>query len=828
MTKGNRDPAASDFASFGELLRFLRRRARLTQEELARAVGYSREQVTRLEANQRAADRLTVNALFLPALDLPAGSPLAARLLALAAREKAAAPAPAPRTNLSAPLTRFIGREREVAEIERLLLGIPGASVPPARLLALTGAGGVGKTRLALQAGLALLPRFAGGVWLVELAALDDPDLVPAAVAAVFGLSAAPGRDVIDTLRAYLRDKHLLLILDNCEHLLVACARLAESLLRAAPQLSIMATTRESLGILSATTWRVPSLALPAAGASLEQLRAAEAVRLFTDRAQSSHAAFELTPANAAAVAEICRRLDGVALAIELAATRVSALPVQEIAAHLSERFQLLTAGNLAALPRHRTLRALIDWSYDLLAPDERALFRLLAVYAGGCALDTLEALDGAGALAPAASLVDKSLLVMDERQTPPRYHLLETLREYALEKLEAAGELEPARDRHLAYFAAFAAEHEPRLRGPQQQQWYRRFDAEQDNLRAALDWAVRRGAVGPGLQLVDALWFYWFWRGHWAEGARRARAVLELPGEMDARLRGRALVGASNLAGRAGDYATSGRWLAEGTRLVEQAGNAAKLAWARLDATFGVRDEAEVGRLLEQALAYARGAGDLWFQAEVLHVWGERAQGRGELERAQALYAESERLFRAAGDAERVAMVVGNAGIIAYERGDDELAAAAYAQSLAMARERNDRPGVANWQLPIARLALRRGDPARALEALAECLPIFLELDDQEALADAFVVAANRAGALGRVERAAMLLGAAGKILERFNLLHQVVSPAGYAEFTRAVEAARRRRGEAAFQPPWEAGRSLSLQDAIACALEGEQPASP
>lgn len=808
---------AFDFDTFGQALKFSRRRAQLSQEELARAVGFSREQITKLENNQRSADPVTVRALFLPALDLRADSELAAQLVGLASRThyhtRGTAPVPkSPRTNLDPPLTRFIGRDRQIDDIKRLL--------QTTRFLTLTGAGGVGKTRLATQVGLDLVNDFPDGVWLVELAPVQNPDLVAETVAGVLNLPLTPGRPQV-SLPDYLKPQELLLLLDNCEHLLVACARLAETLLRAAPGLRILATSRESLGVLSATTFRVPSLSLPEANAPLALLAGTEAARLFLDRAATTMPDFKLTNENASAVAEICRRLDGVPLALELAATRVSALSVQQIAEHLSDRFRLLTSGNAGALPRHRTLRAMIDWSYDLLDESERRLFRKLAVFNGGCDLEAIESIGGAAATIAISALVNKSLVVAEERGQIKRYQLLETLREYALEKLVQAQELEGARKQHLDYFASFVARNDAFLRGPRQKEWYERFDLEQDNFRAALDWAVRTADANTGLRLIAPLWFYWFWRGHWAEGARWSRAVLDLPGETDPQLRARALIGAANLPGRIGDYATYGQWLAEGTRLAEQVGDAEALAWARLNATFGIRDDARVYVLLGQALEFARSSGDIWFQAEILHVWGERVHGRGEVERAQELYEASERLFRAAGDGERVAVLVGNLGMLAFERGDYTRAQAAYDECLAQARGRNDTPGIANWLIQVALLALKQNDPPRVISALDECLPTFLDVDDQEAIADCFVIAAGLANALDQSPRAAVLLGAADQILERFNLLHQVVSPTKYAEFTRAVNTTQAHLSEPDFRAAWENGHKLSLQGAIAFALD-------
>ena len=807
--------------TFGELLKYLRRRARLTQLDLAVAVGYSREQITRLENNQGAPDHLAVKALFVPALDLASEPELAARLNQLAASTRTkkniattaerAKPQP---TNLTAPLTRFIGREREIAEVKRLL----GTT----RLLALTGAGGVGKTRLAIQVGFELLPAYAGGVWIAELAPLREPALLTEVVAAAFNLPSRHGRNPEKTLTGYLRDKPLLLILDNCEHLLVACARLAETLLRAAPQLSILATGRESLGILSATTWRVPSLTLPDVDTPIEQLAETEAVRLFVDRAVMGQPDFALSRKNAPYVAEICRRLDGVPLAIELAATCVRALPVEQFAGLLSDRFRLLTGGSVTAPPRHRTLRSMIDWSYDLLSESERVLLRQLAVFAGGCDLDAVKAVYGADALELMLPLVDKSLVGVEEHADTIRYSLLETIREYALEKLVQANELDAARNRHLGYYAAFAEEHGPRLRGLQQRSWYQRFDAEQDNFLVALDWAIRSENAGVGLQLFSALSLYWFFRGYRNEGVRWAHALFALAGEADARLHGRALIWASNLAGISGDYPSYREWLREGQALAEQTGDGEALAWASLIEAIGLADMERVNALLAEARTLAHTAGDTWLEGNVLFVWGDRARGWGKLERAETLYAESVRLLRTVGDRDLIALPLGNLGRLAFERGDYTRAQAAYEESIALSREMDNTLGVANWRLQMANLKLRQGDYTEVKDALADCLPTFHDFDVQEAIADCFALAAALANAQGEAERAAALLGASERILERFNLVHQVIDPTSSTEFARTAQASRARLSESSFRAAWERGRGLTAEQAVAEAMHG------
>jgi non-specific serine/threonine protein kinase len=517
------------FITFGDMLKYLRRRARLTQSELAIAVGYSREQITKLENNQRLPDLTAIKALFVPALDLDERPDLIERFLQLAAaaraakvdqRDEANAVLTVPRalrTNLYLPLTSFVGREREMAEVQRLL--------DTTRLLTLTGPGGMGKTRLALQVGAALQEAFADGVWLVELAALADPTLVPHSVALALGIASTSARPIDTVLAEYLCDKQLLLILDNCEHLLSACATLAEFLLREAPHLRILATSRESLGVLSATTWQVPALSLPDPSPASDtppatlRLRESEAVQLFIERAAAARPDFVLTPHNALAVAQVCQRLDGMPLAIELAATRVRVLSIQELAARLDDRFGVLTSGNRTAQPRHQTLRALIDWSYDLLAEDEQALLRRLSVFAGGWTLEAAEWMaEPETVLDLLTHLVNKSLVVVDEHDDTTRYRLLETIGAYAREKLVQASEEQEARTQHLDYYVRLVEQAAPHLSGLYRNAWYARLEVEHPNLRAALEWATRHD-MRAALRLIANLWYFWLWNGYWSEG---------------------------------------------------------------------------------------------------------------------------------------------------------------------------------------------------------------------------------------------------------------------------------------------------------------------
>ncbi len=424
--------------------------------------------------------------------------------------------------NLPILPTSFIGREREIIEGKRLLSG--------ARLLTLTGSGGTGKTRLSLQIAAEVLDTFPNGVWLIELAALSDPGLLPQSVANALGLHEPTSQPVLETLGAYAADKQMLLLLDNCEHLIEACARLADHLLRACPQVKVLVTSREALGIAGETIFLVPSLQLPLpdAQAAPDRLAHCESVRLFVERAVSIKPDFQLTSTNATAVAQICRRLDGIPLAIELAVARLRSLSADQINARLDNQFRLLTGGSRTALPRQQTLRALVDWSHNLLSDVERVLFRRLAVFAGGWTLDGAEAICSAEAL-PAMEvvntldqLVNKSLVAADEHSAQSRYRMLETIRQYAREKLLEAGEGDPVRGRHLAFYVQWAEAGEPRFHNNEQAVWLERLETEHENIRPALEWSLA-GADGAnvelGLRLAGALGDFWLTRGYVREG---------------------------------------------------------------------------------------------------------------------------------------------------------------------------------------------------------------------------------------------------------------------------------------------------------------------
>jgi predicted ATPase len=506
------------FSTFGELLKYLRKREELTQREFAILVGYSDTQISRLEQNQRVPDTGTLQALFVPALHLQHEPQWVERLLELARQARLGELPETGKTvtpnNLPALLTTFIGREKEQAEILQL--------IRTHRLVTLTGSGGVGKTRISLQVGGQVLDQYANGVWLAELAPLSDPELVPQTVASIFGILSQSSRSHTELLINFLRPKTALLILDNCEHLLDASVRLADTLLKYCPQLKILATSREALGILGEIVYHMPSLGLPDIQQTLEHFREYESVRLFEERAWLAQPDFKLTMENASSIAQICSRLDGIPLAIELAAARVNMFSTAQIAARLNDRFNLLTGGSRTALPRQQTLRASIDWSWNLLSDPEHVLIRRLTVFAGGWTLEAAESVCSAiGDIKPPdvselmIQLVAKSLVIANRQPgRERRFHLHETIRQYAHEKLIEAGEQENIHSQHLNYFLDLSERAETALHGPQQIEWYQRLTDERDNLRVALAHAsgpdASKADLEAGLSISAKLVDYW------------------------------------------------------------------------------------------------------------------------------------------------------------------------------------------------------------------------------------------------------------------------------------------------------------------------------
>lgn len=619
-------------------------------------------------------------------------------------------------TNLPNSLTSFVGREWESTQVERLLAG--------ARLLTLKGVGGSGKTRLALEVARGLIGEFADGVWLVELAALRDPALVPRTVLATLGGKERPDRSPIETLVETLRRKHLLLVLDNCERLVEACAQLSGELLARCPHLRVLATSRELLNVPAEMSWRVPSLSLPDAdaGRSLDELSNSEAVRLFVDRVSHRDPDFRLTSENAAAVKEICARLDGIPLALELAAGRVGVLSLEQIAARLDDSLGLL-AGGTPAVPRQQTLRATLDWSYDLLSGPEREMLGRFSVFAGGWSLEAAEAVcaEGAGrVLDGLARLVEKSLVAVDtEARGGPRYRMLEPVRQYAHEQLELAGDILAARHRHAAFFLALAEQAEEELHGPRQGDWLDRLATEHDNLRAALAWSFGGHDSALGLRLSTSMWLFWYTRGYLSEGRAWLERGIASNGEDATELRAKALDGAGWIAMFQGEYeAAKGlleRGLALYRRLGDEDGIVTIITNLSLVAMLGQRRDIPAPSLLEEAMRLRPHLTNRRTIANLLIASGLAAFGQNDTERAWALHEESLTICRETSNTRSTCVCLTNLGLMALGRAEYGLAASLLEEDLRLARGSDDKLSIQHALFGLGSVAAARAQPARA-----------------------------------------------------------------------------------------------------------------
>ena len=589
---------------------------------------------------------------------------------------------PLPRNhNLPAPLNSFIGREAELGEIRELLAG--------ARLVTLTSVGGTGKTRLSLRVAEEMLDEFPDGAWLVELAPLTDERRVAQSVASALGVTEEAGRPVSDARVKWVKDKRVLLVLDNCAHLLRACADLAKRLLTAGPDVKILASSREPLHVGGEVVYQVPALATP------------QAIRLFVDRAMAANTGFEVTPESAPTVVEICRRLDGIPLAIELAAARVRALSVEKIAARLDDCFRLLTGGDQTALLRQQTLRASIDWSYDLLSMSERILLRRLAVFHGGWSLEAAEAVAGGGEVEQSSSvlelltnLVEKSLVASDS--DGERYHLLETVRQYALEQLEESGEADEMRNRHLRFYLELASKARTELLGPHQAAWLARLDRERENLLSALSWCGGNGQGEElGLRLVSTLKQYWIVRGllGLAHGVM-VEALQRAPAR--SRARARALFDAGQVGYFMGMYQEARRQLEESLAIARELGDNAAIAQALQPlgmACLGQGDLAAARAHLDEALERARDLQEPRSVAAAVNALAQFHRVEGDLDSAEPLFAHVLDLARELGDRESVAIGLLNLAMTAVERGAAQRADPLVAEAAAIAQGTGSKP---------------------------------------------------------------------------------------------------------------------------------------
>ncbi|HLK60985.1 MAG TPA: tetratricopeptide repeat protein [Chthonomonadaceae bacterium] len=686
-------------------------------------------------------------------------------------------------TNLPALLTSFIGREKELTEIKVHLAGT--------RLLTLTGSGGCGKTRLSIHVAADMLEDYPDGVWFVELAPLADPGLAPQAVAEALRVREVPGEPILGTLLSSLKAKRMLLVLDNCEHLLDACTALANALLRSCPAVSVLASSREVLNLVGESVYRVPSLSFPQPTQSdtPESLTRYEAVRLFLERAEKVNGNFTLTPQNAPAIASICHRLDGIPLAIELAAARVRSLTVEEINIRLDHRFRLLTGGNRSALPRHQTLRALIDWSYDLLTVPEKTLLQRLSLFAGGWTLEAAEQvcadenLNAWEVVEWLTALVDKSLVVFEEQDRGARYRLLETILEYSREKRLESEPGQALALRHRDFFLAMAQEAREKLRGPEQVATLNLVERDFGNVRAALDFCCKDGpSTVSGLRMASDLWNFYQFRGTITEGRRYLIELLSRPeASGDTEIRANALQIAGNMALTQGDL-----------------------------------DQAL--RLYEESLTLRQAVGAQEGIANSLSCLALQVEAQGDFRRAGELLQESLTLYRALDDRRGIARTLGNLGMVAQDQGDFDTAVRFHGECLEMWRGLGDEHDMAITLGNLGVVAGKQGDFAQARRFFSECLASCLARKEKfitpyilEGLAAVFLEEPVYA-------YSAQLYGAAAALREEAG----TPSPAlEQAEIDAALPRLRMQLGDARFRAAYQAGQRLTLQEAIEYALQ-------
>jgi predicted ATPase/DNA-binding XRE family transcriptional regulator len=838
--------------SFGYWIRRQRKALDLTQQILADRVGCSLAAIKKIESDERRPSRqiaerlaevLGVRAeqrgIF---VDVARGI-RSVDQLSLARAAVASTPAEMPKPlphNLPMQLTSFIGRERELEEVKHLLSST--------RLLTLTGPGGTGKTRLALHLGAEMLAlkQFTNGVWLVELAPLADPSLLTPKIASTLGVREQPGRTILDALTDYARAKSMLLILDNCEHLIQMCAQISESLLHAAPRVKILVTSREALSITGETVYRVPSLPLPSPRqlSDLDALEQNDCIHLFIDRAVAAQPHFRLQEKNASAVADICRRLDGIPLAIELAAARTKVFHPEEIATRLDDRFRLLTGGSRTALERHQTLFALIEWSHNLLSEPERVLLRRLSVFAGGWSFEAAQEVCGEnlndGVLDLLTHLVDKSLVAVEEETEAARYRLPETIRQYARDRLLESGEAERIRDHHLKFFLRFAEEVEPKLRSAEQLEWLDRLQTEYDNLRTALAWSLESHKSDLALQLAGALYYFWVLRGNFSElykwlndalafaeheQSERAAAGEYTPTPVEMAQRAKALYGATLGEFGTMDVKRARRLVEESLRLWRELGDkwwtAVALELKALMLSVGPDFEMAFA-CLEEGIALGRQIEDPWPLAVCLIRVGDALKPRGESAKARPFLEEGVALARRIGDRSALSEGLRELGSLYYVAGDLAAAMSLTEEALANARTLGSLLSVLLAFFQLVVIACLQNDPVKAKHYSLEAWALGKDTGSPFVAMFGLMCFGLAASIGGEPRKGVCLLAATEVLLARLGF-----KPSEGDAVSRVIRQVlaktQTQLGPEAFQAAWAEGQQLTMEQALALATENE-----
>jgi predicted ATPase/transcriptional regulator with XRE-family HTH domain len=838
--------------SFGKWLKQARREMGFTQKELAHLAACSVTSVRKIEAgvykpSHQVAQRLLVS-LDVPheaqgqLIGLARSGEAAVIPLIIQVEQPRAASEPRP-NNLSAPPTAILGREREIGATCALLLR------GDVRLLTLNGPPGIGKTRLALHIGEALLSHFSDGVFFVPLAPVSDPDLVVSAIARSIEVQETGGQTIAQALAKYLREKQMLLLLDNFEQV-TAAAPLVASLLSECPRLKILVTSREVLHLRGEHQFQVPPLTVPdpAALPALSELPGYPSIRLFVERAAAVNPNFTLSKQNAGAVAQVCARLDGLPLAIEIAAARTRIFTPQDMAGRLASRLNLLMSNTRDLPARQQTLRKAIDWSYNLLTPSEQTLFARMSIFVGGCTLagavavcDPVGELE-MGVLDGVESLVDKSLLQQAENGAGERrFQMLETLREYALERLSEKGETDLVRSWHAQYYLALAEAAEPELVLKNQLVWLDRLENEHTNLRSALDWLLRSSSEGGpeqenmgdrgnrelALRLSAALWRFWFMHGYFSEGRDWLKEALGpgagTPSDITAAgmsVRAKALHGLGGLAYTQGDLAAALGIFQEALSIWREVGDVQGAAWTLSNmglVAAGLGHPAEGRSYYEESLVALRQLGEKAPLARALNNLGILVHDQGDYSAAWKIHEESMQIVRELGNTAGIGASATNLGLVSIDLGDLSMAQALFEESLDIAEELGSNYIVAGAYVNLALVAHLREESGKEIELLRKALLLMRELGDKIGIAECLERIGGAIGVLGFPTDGSRLI-AAGEALRA--VASAPLPKRDRARYARSLAAVQALVSEEAFQQAWSEGRAITCEEAVECAL--------